>query len=301
MSALRGISSKKVGQLTLDVVIAVLILWVVWGSTYLAIQIAVNDLPPYLMLAVRFLLAGGLMWLYARITKQQVGTPRQWLGSGLVGVLLLVGGMGSLALAQSYGAPTGMAAVMIAAMPLWLTLFLALQGERTRRSDWLAMAVGMAGVVILSFEGDLRGNPWASALLIVSPLSWALGSSLTRKLPQVPGVMGSAVQMLAAGLVFVPFGFLRGETLSGTPSVTALLALLYLVVFGSIIGFTAYVHLLNKRVRPALMTSYTYVNPVVAIVLGMVFLNERVSTLGLVGMAVVVLSVLLVVRSKADG
>ncbi len=299
MMRLRALRERKIGPVSFDVAAALLILYIVWGSTYLAISFAVAELPPYLMLAVRFGVAGGLLYVIMRSRGAANPTRRQALGSAAVGVLLLVGGMGSVGLAQSFGAPSGLAAVMVATMPLWLTLFLALGGERTRPVDYVAMGIGLLGVLLLNLGSGLRGNPIAALLLIVSPFSWALGSALTRRLPQALGGMGSAVQMLAAGLLFVPLGLLRGERLEAAPSLGPVLALVYLVVFGSLIGFSAYVYLLNQRVRPALLTSYAYVNPVVAVLLGVAFAGERVTLPGLAGMAVVVLSVLLVLRPGA--
>lgn len=283
-------------DIPLDVVGALLILYTVWGSTYLAIKFAVEQMPPYLMLAVRFVAAGGLLYGVMRLRGVRNPRANEWWGSATVGALLLVTGMGSVGLAQSFGAPSGLAAVMVGTMPLWLTLFLRLQGERASRSDYVAMGLGMLGVVLLNLDGGMRGNPTATLLLIVSPVSWALGSALSRRLPQAAGGMGSAVQMLAAGALFVPLGLVRGEQITAWPSVSGWLALLYLVFFGSLVGFSAYVHLLNKHVRPALMTSYAYVNPVVAVLLGMVFAGERFGGSAVAGMAMVVLSVLLVVR-----
>ncbi|NLG08998.1 MAG: drug/metabolite exporter YedA [Deinococcales bacterium] len=293
---LRALRDSKLGPVPFDVAAALLVLYVVWGSTYLAIRFAVAELPPYLMLAARFGVAGGLLYAFMRARGARNPTARQTLGSAAVGVLLLVGGMGSVGLAQSFGAPSGLAAVMVATMPLWLTLILTLGGERSRATDWLGLGVGLLGVLLLNLGSDLRSNPLAALLLFVSPFSWALGSALSRRMPQAPGGMGSAVQMLTAGLLFVPLGLLRGESVAGAPSLGPVLALAYLVVFGSLIGFSAYVYLLNQRVRPALLTSYAYVNPVVAVLLGAAFAGERIAPLGLVGMAVVVLSVLLVLR-----
>jgi len=294
----RTLRSRQVGPVPLEIAVALLILYVVWGSTYLAIKFAVEDMPPYLMLAVRFGVAGCLMYGYVRLRRAPTGTPREWLGSAAVGVLLLVGGMGSVGLAQSFGAPSGLAAVMVATMPLWLTLFLTLMGERTGWRDFVGMGVGLLGVLLLNLESGLRGNPLAALFLLVSPFSWALGSALSRKLPQAPGGMGSAVQMLAAGLLFVPLGLMRGERVADVPSTGSLVALGYLILMGSLVGFSAYVYLLNQRVRPALLTSYAYVNPVVAVLLGMAFAGERLGAAGLAGMVVVVVSVLMVVRAR---
>ena len=285
--------------MTFDVAVALFILYFIWGSTYLAIRYAVEDLPPYLMLFVRFVLAGLLMYGYMKLRGEKHPPLKQWLGSSAIGVLLLVGGMGSVVLAQSFGAPSGLAAVMVATMPLWLTLLLAFGGERAGRGEYVGMALGLLGVLLINLEGDMRSNPLAAGLLLVAPFSWALGSALSRRLPQAPGGMGSAAQMLAAGLVFLPLGLLRGETITGPPTLSSGLALAYLVVFGSLIGFSAYVYLLNARVRPALLTSYAYVNPVVAVLLGVVFAGERLGLPGLLGMSVVVVGVVLVLRSSS--
>lgn len=289
---------RKVGPVPFDVAVALLILYVIWGSTYLAIKFAVEDLPPYLMLSVRFVLAGLMMLALMLWRGEKRPHLKQWLGSGAVGVLLLVGGMGSVGLAQSFGAPSGLAAVMVATMPLWLTLLLAFGGERAGRGEYVGMFIGLLGVLLINLETDLRSNPLAAGLLLLAPFSWALGSALSRRLPQAPGGMGSAAQMLAAGILFLPLGLLRGETVTGPPSLRSGLALAYLVVFGSLIGFSAYVYLLNARVRPALLTSYAYVNPVVAVLLGVAFAGERVGLPGLLGMTVVVVAVVLVVRSS---
>lgn len=299
MTRLAALRARKIGPLPFDIVVAVAILYIVWGSTYLAIKFAVADMPPYLMLSLRFGVAGAVLYGFQRARRVPNPTKLQWRGSGLIGVLLLVAGMGSVGLAESFGAPSSLAAVMIATMPLWLTLFLSFMGERAGRGEFVAMGVGLLGVLLLNLEGGLRSNPGAALLLLGAPVSWALGSALSRKVPQAPGGMGSAVQMLAAGAAFVPLGLLRGERFVSLPSWSSGLALLYLIVFGSLIGFSAYVFLLNQRVRPALLTSYAYVNPVVAVLLGVSFGGERLGLPGFLGMAVVVSSVVMVVRTPS--
>lgn len=298
MSRIRALRSTRFGPVPFDVAVALLILYLIWGSTYLAIRLAVEDLPPYLMLFARFTLAGLMMYVYVLVRGGKRPTPRQVLGSSAVGALLLVGGMGSVGLAQSFGAPSGLAAVMVATMPLWLTLLLSFSGERAGRGEYIGMIVGLVGVLLINLESGMRSNPLAAVLLLLAPFSWALGSALSRRLPQAPGGMGSAVQMLAAGILFLPLGLLRGEAIAGNPSLGSLLALGYLVIFGSLIGFSAYVYLLNARVRPALLTSYAYVNPVVAVLLGVAFAGERVGAPGLIGMTIVVVAVIMVVRSS---
>lgn len=299
-----AVNPQRGARIQFDILIAILILYFIWGSTYLAIKFAVEDMPPYLMLAVRFGVAGGLLYALMRLRGSERPTRKEALGSAAIGVLLLVTGMGSVGLAQSLGAPSGLAAVMVATMPLWFTLFLRFQGERSRAADYVAMGLGMLGVVLLNLDGGLGGGPVVVLLLLAAPFSWALGSALARKLPQAPGGMGSAVQMLAAGVLFVPLGFLRGEQVTAWPSTSGAVALLYLIIFGSLVGFSAYIYLLNKRVRPALMASYAYVNPVVAVVLGILFAGERFGPPAFIGMGVVVLSVVLVMlpsKARATG
>lgn len=286
------------GPIRLDIAVALLVLYLVWGSTYLGIKFAVAGFPPYLMLALRFGMASFLLGGFLKLRGVPWPSAREMLGSALVGLLLLGGGMGNVSLAESLGAPSGLAAVMVATIPLWLSLFVGLMGERTTRREIVAMVLGLAGVVLLSRAGSMGPHPLAIVLLLAGPPMWALGSALNGRLPHVPGAMGSVVQMAAAGLVLLPLGLLRGERLSHAPGLGAWGALAYLVVFGSLLGFSAYVFLLNERVKPSLMTSYAYVNPAIAVLLGMALGGEQLTALELAGTGVVLASVVLVVARR---
>jgi len=282
----------------LGVASALGVLYLVWGSTYLAIKIAVETIPPYSMLAVRFFIAGGSLYLYLRARGAPNPAPSEWRSSALVGTLLLVGGMGSVTLAEAMGVPSGVAAVVVSTMPLWFALFARLWGERIGRLEWLGLVLGLVGVALLNLGADLRANPAAAALLFLAPISWALGSVWSRSLRQPPGLMASAAQMLTAGAAFVPVALLRGERFGQMPSLSSSLALLYLITFGSLLAYSAYVYLLSRRVRPALLSSYAYVNPVVAVLLGVGLAGETVSVAGLVGMGVILVGVVLAVTAK---
>lgn len=282
------------------VTLALATLYLVWGSTYLGIKVAVGSFPPYLMLALRFAAASLLLGGLLRARGAAWPSRRQAAGSAVVGLFLLVGGLGSVATAESLGAPSGLSAVMVATMPLWLGLFVALMGERTSAADWIGMGLGVAGVAVLSREGALHAHPAAFLLLLAGPMSWALGSALSRRLPHAEGGMGSVVQMAAAGAVLLVLGLAKGERLSAAPSLPAVAALAYLAVVGSVVAFSAYVYLLDRRVRPSLMTSYAYGNPVVALLLGSLLLGERLTPGDLLGTAVVVVSVVLVVSRRGD-
>ena len=249
------------------------------------------------MLAVRFLAAGSI--LYGVLRLRGAPNPRlaEWRASGLMGVILLNGGLGLVVFAQQWVA-SSLAAIIVATMPLWLALFVRLlYGERTLRVEILGMLLGVLGVVFLNGESDLRSSPYA-LLVFLGPVSWAFGSAYSRKLRQPAGPMASAVQMLAASLGFTFLSLVTGETFAA-PSTRSLLALLFLIFFGSILAFSAYVYLLAKRVRPALATSYAYVNPLVAVGLGVGFAGESVTRSGYLGMGCIILGVALVVTVKA--
>lgn len=285
----------------LGVALALGVLYLVWGSSYLATRIAVETIPPYTMLAGRFLVAGGVLYGYLRATGANHPTPAEWWGSARVGTLLLVGGTGSVALAQSLGVSSGVAAVVVSTMPLWFALFTLVWGERVRTVEWLGLGLGLVGVALLNAEADLRANPVAALVVFLAPVGWAFGSVWSRTLPRPPGLMASAAQMLVAGALFVPVALLRGETFVQPPSLASSLALLYLITFGSLLAYSAYLYLLERRVRPALLSSYAYVNPVVAVLLGIFFAGERISGVGFVGVGVILVGVVLAVTAKAAG
>lgn len=273
-----------------------LALYLVWGSTYLANAVALATLAPFPLLAFRFLVAGSLLYGGLRLRGVPRPTRAEWLGAGLTGILLLNLGLGMVVYAQQWVA-SSLAAVIVATMPLWLALFARLFGARTRLGEVFGMLLGLAGVALLNGEQDLRTHPGA-LLVFIGPVAWAFGSAYSRQLVQPKGLMASAVQMLIAGVVFVPLALLGGELLPRTPSLGSLLALAYLIFFGSIVAYSAYLYLLEQRVRPALATSYAYVNPVVAVVLGVGLAGETISMNGYLGMGVILAGVVLVVTLK---
>ncbi|CAN5750103.1 drug/metabolite exporter YedA [soil metagenome] len=281
----------------LGIWLALLALYLVWGSTYLANPVALETLSPFPLLAFRFLVAGSLLYGVLRLRGVPHPTRAEWRGAGITGILLLNFGLGMVVYAQQWVA-SSLAAVIVATMPLWLALFTRLFGARTGLGEVFGMLLGLAGVALLNGEQDLRAHPGA-LLVFVGPVAWAFGSAYSRKLTQPKGLMASAVQMLAAGVVFVPLALFQGDLLPKTPSAASLLALVYLIFFGSIVAYSAYLYLLEQRVSPALTTSYAYVNPVVAVLLGVGLAGETVSSRGYFGMGVILAGVVLVVTLRA--
>jgi drug/metabolite transporter (DMT)-like permease len=289
--------------------LAMLILYVVWGSTYLGIAIAVDTIPPFLMAAIRFLTAGMVLlaWSMARAGRSFVPpTRREWRDTIIVGALLLGGGMGMVAWGEQT-IPSGITALLVAMMPVWVAIFgRAFLRERLPPLAVVGIVVGFAGVAILVGPTALGTSgaldPLGLAAIIISPLSWATGSLFASHraiLPRQP-LVATGAQMLAGGGVLALMGALSGEF--GRFSVAAIsaesfAALVYLTVIGSLLAFTAYGWLLRVAPLPFIAT-YAYVNPVVAVILGAIVLQEPVDTRTLVAGAVIVAAVALIVTAR---
>jgi drug/metabolite transporter (DMT)-like permease len=272
--------------------LALLALYLIWGSTYLGMRIALESFPPFLMTGIRFLLAGSLLYTLLRLRRNPVPTRAQWGGAALVGILLVAGGNGGVSFAEQWVA-SGIAAVAIAATPLWLSLIMGLMGRWPTRGEWLGLLLGLAGVFLLNMEHGLWVNPIGAIALLLAPLCWSLGSALSTRVSMPAGLMSSAVQMLAGGLLMLLVGLLSGERFAHWPSARSLLAMAYLILFGAIVAYSAYGYVL-RRVRPTLATSYAYVNPVVAVLLGTLLADEHITPIGLVAMLIILTGVALV-------
>jgi len=283
--------------------LALITVYLVWGSTYLAIRVIVDSgAPPLLSMGARFVVAGLLLGLVL-VLRSGIGVLMVgWraIGSaGLVGVLLLLGGNGAVAVAEQT-VPSGLAALMVAATPLWLVCLRLAAGDRPRRLSLAGTALGFLGIAVLARPGGQDGDveTWGLLLLVFATVSWAVGSFYSSRLP-MPGnaFVATMWEMTLGGSLMLLVGALRGELdgfAVGEITGQAWLALGYLVVFGSLLAFTAYVWLLG-RAPISLTATYAYVNPVVAVILGALILSEPVTIPILVGGAVVVLGVGLVV------
>jgi len=250
--------------------------YVIWGSTYLALRYLVEEFPPLIGNAIRFLSAGAILYVWSQRRGSTGPTAIEWRGAAQVGVLLLVGGVGLVATAEQIGVGSALAATAIAVMPVWTALWSGLFGRWPTRLEWAGLVVGLGGVLVLSGEGDFAGNPAGMALIVTAPILWSFGSVWSGRVAMPKGMMSSAAQMLAASPVLFGLGVVRGERFDHAPALSGWLALAYLTLLGSVIAYTAYVYLL-QTVRPALATSYAYVNPLVAVVLGVTIGGEALS------------------------
>ena len=287
---------------------ALLAVYVIWGSTYLGIRLAIDTIPPLLMSGVRFMVAGLLMCAWALRPVRKRSTPAagrerprlpslaQCRATLVVGTALVAVGNGGVTLAEQ-AVPSGVVALLIATVPLWMA-FLAncFLGERLRPLAWLGIAVGLGGVALLLRPGG-GGNRAAMLAVLVSPLCWAAGSLYARRadLPRST-ILSTGMEMLFGGAVLLAVGLIRGEAGRvhlGAFSNASLLAFVYLVLIGSIIGYSSYVFILTA-LPTAVVATYAYVNPLVAVALGAVFLSEVVRGQTLVAGGLIVVAVALI-------
>lgn len=269
--------------------VGLLSLYVIWGSTYLGIRFALAGWPPFLLAGVRFLIAGALLFGFLRLRGVTPPTLRQWRNAAFVGTLLLGLGNGLVCFAEER-VSSGIAAVAVASMPLFAALFGSWYGHVPNRREMLGLAIGFAGVVVLNLGGDLAGSRLAALSLLLAAAAWAFGSVWSKRQDMPAGPMNTAAQMLCGSASLLLMGFGGGERLPAHPALHANLALAYLVVFGSLIGFSAYLYVL-KHARPVLATSYAYVNPPVAVLFGALLASERIVPSEIAGMAIILLGV----------
>ncbi len=279
----------------LAVAAALAAVYLVWGSTYLAIAIGVQGYPPFAMGALRMLAAGALFYAVLRWRGVPAPTRAQWRNLAAMGVFMVLFANGLVNLAQTE-VSSGLAAIAVASMPLFMAVFSTLKGRTLGAMEWTGILIGLVGVALLNLGSELRGSLLGMVCLIVAPISWAWGSVWSRDQDLPTPFMSAAGQMLCGGVLMAIASLVIGERFTGVPPLDSTLALVYLALFGSIVGFTAYVWLLS-HVRPALATSYAYVNPAIAVLLGTLVLHERFDADTWMAMAVILASVVLVTKA----
>ncbi|RXR03501.1 drug/metabolite exporter YedA [Pseudoxanthomonas composti] len=281
------------------IALALALVYVVWGSTYLGIHFALQGgLPPLLGVSgARFVVAGVLFFAVLRLRGEAAPTWPQWRTLIVMGGLLLGLGNGMVVLAEGSGVSSGLAAVAVASVPLWMGLFGLMRGHRPTRAEWIGIAIGFIGVVWLNAGGTLAALGAGLVYLLIAPVAWAYGSIWSRGRDLPSPFMTAAGQMICGGVLLCLAGLLHGDRIHALPQGTGLAAWLYLMLFGSIVAFTAYVWLL-QHVRPALAGSYAYVNPVIAVALGTWLAQERFSAQEFGAMALIVAGVLVIYLAK---
>ncbi len=294
-----------------QILLAYATIYVVWGSTYLAIAYAIETLPPFLMAGARFLIAGALLYGWARLRGAAAPPLLHWRNAAVVGAFLLLGGNGAVVWAEQR-VPSGIAALLVSSLPIWMVLLEAVGPERRRPTlrSAVGVLVGIAGVAVLIGPDALLGRaaqPGAASVpvlgalvLVLGSLAWGIGSMISR-FARLPGSapLGSGMQMLAGGVLLAILGLAVGESpatfASATPA--SLVGFVYLIVFGSLIGFTAFAWLLRVE-PPSRVATYAYVNPVVAVLLGWAIAGEPITGRTLAAAAIIVGAVALIVSAR---
>jgi drug/metabolite transporter (DMT)-like permease len=282
--------------------IALPIVYVVWGSTYLGIHFVVQTMPPMISAGIRFVVAAVLLAavLVIKSGPSVLRVPWRRLGTtALVGILLLTGGNGMVGVAEQHMS-SGLAALLVASVPLWLVVFRWGTGDRPAVSTFAGVLVGFGGLALLTLtRGGGSGSPLGVGIILAAALSWSIGSFLSSRVPMPSNPFTASVyEMAAGGIALLAFGYGRGENLQlSEVSRTSWIALAYLVVFGSLVAFTSYVWLLGNA-PISLVSTYAYVNPVVAVVLGALILSEPVTGSMVAAGVVIVLGVALVVSTE---
>lgn len=286
---------------TLAIALALTAVYLIWGSTYLGIRFALEGgWPPLLAVSGgRMLLAGGLMYAVLRWRGVPAPTRAQWPSLAVMGLLMMLLGNGMVVLAEEE-VSSGLAAIAIASMPLWMGLFGAMSGRHPSRGEWLGIGIGFIGVLWLNAGSSLSSTPRGLTLLLIAPIAWAFGSVWSRGRDLPSPFMAAATQMLCGGVMLIALGLAMGERLPAAPTTQGTAALIYLAIFGSIGGFGAYVWLLN-HVRPALASSYAYVNPPIAVMLGAWLGGEHFGLHDLGALMVILIGVVAISRAKARG
>lgn len=276
---------------------ALLACYLVWGSTYLAIRWALVSFPPFFQMGTRFLAAGVLLMAWVLWRGGPLPTLAQWRNALAIGTLMLGGGMGLTASAEQH-IGSGLIAAFIAVVPMLVCGWGLLFGQRPSRLELAGMAVGIAGVLLLVRGASFTAAPVGLACIAGATLAWSLGSVLsTTRLPLAQGAAGFASEMLCGGAVLMLLSLVLGEQFRWPPEPRAAAAWAYLVVFGSLIAFSAYLYLLGHA-SAAMATSYAFVNPVIALLLGVALANEAVTSGEWLACGVILLGVFLIFRGK---
>ena len=274
---LANFNAQALGQRSWAVAAALLLVYVVWGTTYFAIGIAVQTMPPLFMNALRFLCAGGVMLLVALAQGHALPTAVQWRNAAVVGGCMVFLAMNLTGFAQKLGIGSGLMATVVTTMPMWLALWSRWGGERVPLTSWIGLALGAIGALLLALEGDFSATGLGALLAFAAPLAWSIGSYASRRLAQPAPAMASAAQWFCGGAMGLVVALLV-EPLSALGDVSAVswAAWAYLLVFGTLIALNAYLWLLQNT-SAALAGSYSFVNPAVALLVGVTLGGERLT------------------------
>ena len=285
------------------IILSLFCTYFIWGSTYLAIRFAIESFPPFLMVGLRFTLAGVILYMVMRYLGRPNPTIKEWRSAAIVGLLLPVLGNGTVSHVQ-LTVSSSVAALSIATAPIWMAIFSSFVCEKNKRhkitkQEWLGIAIGFVGIALLNLGGSFKGDAASALLLMFAAASWSFGSVWGKHLSMPAGLMGAASQMLCGGLIALVLSILFNESWPARISAKSWGAITFLMFLGSIVAYSAYQWLL-KNVRPLVASSNTFVNPVVAFVVGIWLANETVTMIEYAALAVILVGVYLILSNTSN-
>ncbi len=283
------------------IVAALFCTYFIWGSTYLAIKFGIESFPPFLMAGLRFVVAGIILYTVMRVLGSPNPSAKQWAVATIIGILLPAIGNGTVTYVQQT-ISSSVAALSIATAPIWMAIFSSIWGHHISRQEWLGIAIGLCGIVLLNIGGTFNLSNGhvdytSAALLIFAAASWSFGSVWSKHLDLPTGLMAPASQMLMGGIALMIVSALHGESYPSIVSTKSWGAMLFLVALGSLVAYSAYQYLL-KNVRTLVASSNTFVNPIVAFTVGIWFANESVTKAEYMALAVILMGVFLVLSAE---
>lgn len=281
---------------SLLIILALFCTYFIWGSTYLAIRFGIESFPPFMMAGIRFTFAGAIMYVVMRFVGAPNPTRQQWLGATAVGILLPAFGNGTVCYVQQT-VSSSLAALSIATAPIWMAIFSSIWGHKITCKEWLGIAIGFVGIVLLNVGGSLQGDVISALLLIFAAATWSFGSVWGKYLAMPEGLMAPAVQMFMGGLVLLIISAYQGESWPQHISARSWGAIWFLVILGSLVAYSAYQYLL-KTVRPLVASSNTFVNPIVAFAAGIWLANEHITQSEVIALLIILVGVFLVLSAE---
>ncbi|MBE0689731.1 MAG: drug/metabolite exporter YedA [Anaerolineae bacterium] len=294
--ALRERSAHLHLPLPLPIILALVSIYIIWGASFYAIKIGLESFPPLLMAGGRFVVAGGLLMAFMCLRAAPLPTFAQWRFAVAFGFLFIALGNGGVTFAEQY-VETSAAALTTATVPLWATVWMRMRGIHPTWREWLGVLIGFGGIVLLNLDGKLAAQPIGLLALLLSAFGTSFGTVWKGDAETAPGMMGAAAEMLCAGVILLAAGVMRGEHVTAMPSLNSVVALIYLLIFGSLIAYGRFSYLV-KNVKPTLATSHAYVNPVVAVLIGVTIAGETLGHYGLPAMILIVGGVVLILTSR---
>jgi drug/metabolite transporter (DMT)-like permease len=293
---------------SLIIVLALVCVYIFWGGTYLGMKFAVETMPPFLMAGIRFSIAGWILYIVYRLKGEKRPSLEEWKNAGIVGSLLLLGGNGVVAWAEQQ-VPSSIASVLVATVPLWITAFSYISGaKKPSAGSIIGILLGLCGIGALVWNSNgmasQSADPGGILALLFASISWSAGSMYSRKakLPSAP-LLSTGVQMIVGGILLLIAAAFHGDYRGFDPSVISTqswIALGYLVIFGSLIGYTAYIWLL-KNAEPSVVSTYAFVNPIVAVFLGWLLADEKIGINAFIAVFFIIAAVVIITLFRDKG